>query len=146
MNCHGNAWDQAFFAHLPNISNSVEFAAHLFQLYWRQILVNMHPIINFSKIYYDAYDDHQKNYYLKNEICKPFGVSPVDNKAFHRLDLLNHQRWSPKIQMVQYYRDLWPRQSHILEPFTKLLSGKNKNKPIEWTDELQFALKMPLRK
>ena len=86
MNCHGNAWDQAFFAHLvPNISNFVEFAAHLFQLYWRQTLVNMHPII-FSKRYYDAYDD-QKNY-LNNEICKPFGRSPVDNKAFRRLDLL----------------------------------------------------------
>ena len=45
MNCHRNTWDQAFFSHLPNISNSVKFAAHLFQLYWRQILANMHPII-----------------------------------------------------------------------------------------------------
>ena len=85
MNCHRNTWDQAFFSHLPNISNSVKFAAHLFQLYWRQILVNMHPII-FGERYYDAYDD-QKNY-LNNEICKPFGRSPVDNKAFRRLDLL----------------------------------------------------------
>ena len=45
MNCHGNSWDQVFYDNLPNISNSVEFAVHLFQLYWRQILANMYPIV-----------------------------------------------------------------------------------------------------
>ena len=45
--------------------------------------MNMYPIV-FGERYYDAYDN-QKNY-LKNEICKPFGMS-VD-KAFRRLDLL----------------------------------------------------------
>ena len=85
MNCHTNAWDQAFFAHLPNISNSVEFAAQLFQLSWRQILVNTIHTIDFGERYCDAYDN-QKNY-LKNETCKPFGVSGVD-KSFRPLDLL----------------------------------------------------------
>ena len=28
------------------------------------------------------------------------------------------------IGMVQYYRDLWPRRSHILQPFTAISSGK----------------------
>ena len=44
------------------------------------------------------------------------------------------------IGMVQYYRDLWPRRSHILEPFTEISSGK-KGKPIEWTPKLEQAFK-----
>ena len=39
------------------------------------------------------------------------------------------------IGMVQYYRDLWQRRSHILQPFTELSGGK-KNAKIEWTPEL----------
>lgn len=42
------------------------------------------------------------------------------------------------IGMVQYYRDLWPRRSHILEPFTAISSGK-KGAKIEWTPELEDA-------
>ena len=84
MNCHRNSWDQVFYNNLPNISNSVKFAVHLFQqLYWRQILASMYPTV-FGERYQDAYDN-QKNY-LTDEICKPFGMS-VD-KAFRRLDLL----------------------------------------------------------
>ena len=40
--------------------------------------------------------------------------------------------------MVQYYRDLWPRWSHILQPFTEISSGK-KGKKIDWTPELESA-------
>ena len=40
--------------------------------------------------------------------------------------------------MVQYYSDLWPRRSHILQPFTDLSSGP-KGKKIKWTDELEKA-------
>ena len=36
---------------------------------------------------YNAYDD-QKNYLLKNEICKPFGSVVSVDKAFHRVNLL----------------------------------------------------------
>ena len=42
------------------------------------------------------------------------------------------------IGMVQYYRDLWPRRSHILEPFTALSSGKKGTK-IKWNEELESA-------
>ncbi len=42
------------------------------------------------------------------------------------------------IGMVQYYRDLWPPRSHILEPFTALSAGKKGTK-IKWRDELESA-------
>jgi len=42
------------------------------------------------------------------------------------------------IGMVQYYRDLWPRRSHLLTPFTEISSGP-KGKKISWNDELEQA-------
>jgi hypothetical protein len=44
------------------------------------------------------------------------------------------------IGMVQYYRDLWQRRSHLLEPFTAISSGKKGTK-ITWTPELEAAFK-----
>ena len=44
------------------------------------------------------------------------------------------------IDMIQYYCDLWPRLSHILEPFTAVSSGKKGTK-ITWTPELETAFK-----
>lgn len=38
--------------------------------------------------------------------------------------------------MVQYYRDLWPRRSHILTPLTNSSNGKAK---LEWTQECEQA-------
>ena len=40
--------------------------------------------------------------------------------------------------MVQYYRDLWPKRSHILQPFTAASSGR-KGIKIKWTSELESA-------
>ena len=40
--------------------------------------------------------------------------------------------------MVTYYRDMWPRRSHILQPFTNL-AGLPKRTKIEWTEELDNA-------
>ena len=40
--------------------------------------------------------------------------------------------------MVTYYRDIWPCQSHVLAPFTKL-AGLPKKAKIEWTPELDQA-------
>ena len=41
--------------------------------------------------------------------------------------------------IVQYYRDLWPRRSHILSPLTEAAAGKTKRAKIKWTDELERA-------
>ena len=42
------------------------------------------------------------------------------------------------VGMVQYYRDLWLRRSHVLQPFTEISPGK-KSKKIQWTPELESA-------
>ncbi len=42
--------------------------------------------------------------------------------------------------MVTYYRDMWPRRSHVLAPFTKL-AGLPKKAKIAWTEELDKAFK-----
>jgi len=40
--------------------------------------------------------------------------------------------------IVQYYRDMWKRRSHILAPLTALTKGA-KRKPIHWNHKLQKA-------
>ena len=42
------------------------------------------------------------------------------------------------IGMIQYYQDLWPRRSHILQPFSDISSGK-KGAKIKWSEELETA-------
>ena len=42
--------------------------------------------------------------------------------------------------MVQYYRDIWPRQSHILAPLTEAASGP-KGRKILWNDALESSFK-----
>ena len=42
------------------------------------------------------------------------------------------------VGMVQYYRDLWEKRSHVLQPFTDLSGGK-KGAKIKWTEELEEA-------
>ena len=42
--------------------------------------------------------------------------------------------------MVTYYRDMWPRRSHVLKPFTDL-AGLPKRQKITWTSELDLAFK-----
>jgi hypothetical protein len=44
--------------------------------------------------------------------------------------------------MIQYYRDIWRRRSHILSPLTQLIGGeksKVKNKVIQWNEECEQA-------
>jgi hypothetical protein len=40
--------------------------------------------------------------------------------------------------MVQYYRDMWPKRSHILAPLTTASSTKNQKK-FKWTEEMEDA-------
>jgi len=43
------------------------------------------------------------------------------------------------IGIVQYYRYLWPRRSHILAPLIEAAACKTKQAKIKWTDELERA-------
>ena len=40
--------------------------------------------------------------------------------------------------MVNYYRDIWPRRTHMLSSFSALSHGP-RNKKVEWTEELDVA-------
>ena len=42
--------------------------------------------------------------------------------------------------MVTYYRDMWPRRSHILVPFTNL-TGLPKKAKLNWTKQLDLEFK-----
>ena len=44
------------------------------------------------------------------------------------------------MEKITYYRDMWPRRSHILAPFTAL-AGLPKKAKLEWTEELDLAFK-----
>ena len=72
-------------------------------------------------------------------LVTPDGVKPNPKKikaiqALERPTTVTEVR--RLIRMVQYYRDLWPRRSHILHPFTAISSGKKGTK-IKWTPELE---------
>ena len=74
-------------------------------------------------------------------IVTPEGVRPDPQKikaiqAMERPSTVTEIRRF--IGMIQYYRDLWPRRSHILQPFTAVSSGKKGTK-IKWTPELEAA-------
>ena len=47
--------------------------------------------------------------------------------------------------MVQYYCNMWKRHSHELAPLAEASKGK-KGKPIKWTDNLEQALFLDLKK
>ena len=44
------------------------------------------------------------------------------------------------IGMVQYYRDMWPRRSHVLAPLTEAASSP-KGRKILWNDALESSFK-----
>ena len=74
-------------------------------------------------------------------IVTPEGIKPNPKKiqaiqAMKRPTTVTEVR--RLIGLVQYYRDLWPRRSHILETFTSISSGK-KGTRIKWNDELEKA-------
>ena len=43
------------------------------------------------------------------------------------------------IGMINYYRDMWNRRSHMLSPVTDLIKSSVKGKPLKWTDTKEKA-------
>ena len=67
------------------------------------------------------------------------GIKPVQKKVQGIIDIAppkNIKQLRSFLGAVNYYRDMWIRRSHILEPLTKLLSPKVKYK---WSEEAQIA-------
>ena len=87
----------------------------------------------------------EKCRFLLNEIdylgyiITPEGAKP-NPKKIKAIQALERPTTLTEVQrligMVQYYRDLWPRRSHILEPFTAVSLGK-KGAKIKLTAELE---------
>ena len=54
------------------------------------------------------------------------GIKPDPNKVQGIIDLgrpSTTKKVRELIEMVQYYRDMWPRRSHVLAPLTEADSG-----------------------
>ena len=73
----------------------------------------------------------------------PEGIKPLTKKVDAILKMKppsNATELRTFLGMITYYRDMWPRRSHILAPFTAL-SGLPKKAKIDWTNELDLAFK-----
>ena len=64
-------------------------------------------------------------------IVTPEGVKP-DPKKIKAIQAMERPTTVTEVRrfigMIQYYRDLWPKRSHILQPFTAVSSGKKETK------------------
>ncbi|MEM7375858.1 MAG: reverse transcriptase domain-containing protein, partial [Bacteroidota bacterium] len=70
----------------------------------------------------------------------PEGVKPLRKKIQGILDMeepKNIGQLQSFLGMVTYYRDMWPRRSHILAPLTNLIGTKD----FVWADEQKKAFK-----
>ena len=70
------------------------------------------------------------------------GIQPVAKKveAIHKIDTpTNKKQLRGFIGMINYYRDMWIRRSHVLAPLTELCS---KTVKWEWTERQQKAFEM----
>ena len=91
--------------------------------------------INVEKSAFFAPEIEYLGYLLTKE-----GIKPVPNKVQAVLDLqppTTLKQLRSLLGMVQFYRDMWQRRSHILAPLTDLV-GKGKKK-LAWTDIHQKA-------
>ena len=73
----------------------------------------------------------------------PNGIKPWTKKVDAILKMeapSNTTELRTFLGMITYYRDIWPRRSHILVPFTNL-TGLPKKAKLEWTEELDLAFK-----
>ena len=73
----------------------------------------------------------------------PTGLKPWSKKVDAILKMRppeNATEMRTFLGMITYYRDMRPRRSHILAPFTEL-SGLPKRATLKWTDEMDIAFK-----
>ena len=71
----------------------------------------------------------------------PNGIKPWTKKVDAILNMKapsNATELRTFLGIITYYRDMWPRRSHILAPFTNL-AGLPKKAKLEWTEELDLA-------
>lgn len=86
----------------------------------------------------------KKMIYLGYQISTE-GISPDPAKIKAILNLKpprTMRQVKQVIGLIQYYRDLWPRRSHILSPIVELTKGYSKKKKhlkIKWTEECDKA-------
>ena len=89
----------------------------------------------------------KKSFFGKKEteylgyIIGPHGIRPQPKKVEAILNLQppkTLKQLRSLLGLVQYYRDVWPRRSHILAPLSDKSSSKNKKKFV-WTEEIQQA-------
>ena len=69
------------------------------------------------------------------------GIKPDPKKIQGILDLERPKTTTEcraLLGLIQYYRDMWQRRSHILAPLTEASSGP-KGRKIKWTDDLEQA-------
>ena len=69
-------------------------------------------------------------------------IKPDPKKIQGKIDLAKPQttkEMKSLIGMIQFYRDMWKRRSHILSPLIKASSGKKGKTKIKWTPALDGA-------
>ena len=70
------------------------------------------------------------------------GVKPDPKKIQGIMDLTKPQtakEMKSLIGMIQFYRDMWQRRSHILSPLIDSASGKKGNTKLKWTNDMDEA-------
>ena len=92
--------------------------------------------VNADKSSFGVHEFEYLGYIINREGIKP------DPKKIEAIMKLERPTINTEVRclvgMVQFYRDMWKRCSHILAPFTDLASGP-KQKKIKWTPDLEKA-------
>jgi len=118
---------------------------HLSKL--REVLTRLRKAglkVNATKCTFCAKEIEYLGYWITQD-----GVKPLPNKVQAILNLeppKTLKQLRRVLGIVQYYRDIWEKRSHLLAPLTDLVAttqsankGKKSKRKFEWTDECQVA-------